>query len=64
MYTFLPFIKIETDGSVLIDGQPTDPDIISEMNVESAKVLVLPYSKMIDRLDVDDGSFQYDEVTY
>lgn len=41
--TYLPFIKIEQDGSILIDGEPSDQDIISEINVDSAKVLVLPY---------------------
>lgn len=52
--TYLPFIKIEPDGSVLVDGEPSDQDIVSQINIESAKVLVLPYQseKILSDLEV------------
>ncbi|GLV43073.1 hypothetical protein CBL_14249 [Carabus blaptoides fortunei] len=62
MYTYFPFIKIENDGSVLIDGQPSNQDA-SQMSIESAEVLVLPFGGMVEQLEAFEASdHKYEHV--
>lgn len=62
MYTYFPFIKIENDGSVLIDGQPSNQDA-SQMSIESAEVLVLPFGGMVEQLEAFEAAeHKYEHV--
>lgn len=54
---YLPFIKIESDGSVYIDGQPCIQDA-SQMSIESAEVLVLPFGSMSQQFECLDDNDQ------